>query len=304
MKTANLKWDVTFNAANQRSKVIKLYPGITQYAITGSGAYSIMAIEGEPIGDVQAYDYLRSPSGEKIVNSSGVYGPDKTKLITVANVNPKFIGGFGTDFYYKNFNVHLGFDYKFGGTYLSYSNFYLLGNGSVKETLKYRDEDHGGLAYYIDANNNKVQWQHDQPAPADAANGHVYHDGVIQPGVQEVTDGNGNKSYVPNSTIISATDYYSQYIHDNNEWFQPDNLVKNDYIKFREFALTYTIPKSIVSKLKLQKLSVAFVARNLFYLYKTIKYIDPESALGSNQFTEYSPYPQMRSLGFKINVSF
>ena len=304
LKTANLKWDVTFNAANQRSKVIKLYPGITQYAITGSGAYSIMAIEGEPIGDVQAYDYLRSPSGEKIVNSSGVYGPDKTKLITVANVNPKFIGGFGTDFYYKNFNVHLGFDYKFGGTYLSYSNFYLLGNGSVKETLKYRDEDHRGLAYYIDANNNKVQWQHDQPAPADAANGHVYHDGVIQPGVQEVTDGNGNKSYVPNSTIISATDYYSQYIHDNNEWFQPDNLVKNDYIKFREFALTYTIPKSIVSKLKLQKLSVAFVARNLFYLYKTIKYIDPESALGSNQFTEYSPYPQMRSLGFKINVSF
>ncbi|SDC83426.1 SusC/RagA family TonB-linked outer membrane protein [Niabella drilacis] len=299
-----LRWDVTFNAANQRSKVVKLYPGMTQYAITGSGAYSIMAIEGKPIGDVQAFDYLRDPSGNKIVGSTGLYSPDKTKLITVANVNPDFIGGFGTDFYYKSFNLHLGFDYKFGGTYLSYSNYYLLGNGSVEESLKFRDEANGGRAYYIDASGKKIPWQHNQPAPAGAVKGRVYHDGVIQPGVKEVTDGSGNTSYVPNDVMISAADYYGQFIHDMSEWFQPDMLTKNDYIKFREASLMYTLPKTFVNRIGFQKIAVSLIARNLFYLYKTIKQIDPESALGSNSFVEYSPFPQMRSVGLKLDMSF
>jgi len=294
-KTNSLRWDVTFNAANQRTKVIKLYPGITNYAIAGSGAYVIRAVEGKPIGDIQLYDYLRDLKGNKIV-AGGVYGPDNKKFVTAGNVNPDFIGGFGTDFYYKSFNIHAGFDYKFGGRYLSYSNFYLIGNGQVKSTLKYRDQAHGGLAYYIDGSGNNVALTNGTP-PAGTK---IYYDGVILPGVVA----NMNGTYSNNTTIISAATYYGQYIHDLSEWFQPDNLVKNNYIKFRELSLTYTIPKSIVSKVKLQKAAVSAIARNLFYLYKTIPNIDPESLLGSDQFVEYSPYPQMRSYGVKLDVSF
>ncbi|WP_346239338.1 SusC/RagA family TonB-linked outer membrane protein [Niabella insulamsoli] len=298
------KWDVYVNAANQRSKVVKLYPGITSYSITGGLSYAIMADEGKPIGEVRAIDYLRDPNGNKIVSSTGTYTSDPSKLVNVANINPKFLGGFGTDLAYKNISLRAGLDYKFGGTYLSYSNYYLLGNGSVEQTLQYRDEARGGLAYYIDASGKRIPWQHNQAAPAGAQGGRVYHDGVIQPGVKEVVDGAGNKTYVPNDIIINAATYYGQFIHDVGEWFQPDYFVKNDYIKFRELSLMYTLPKSIVSKIKLQKLSVSLIARNLFYLYRTIPHLDPESALGSNQFVEYSPYPQMRSYGFKIDVSF
>jgi TonB-linked SusC/RagA family outer membrane protein len=300
------KWDISFNTANWKSKVIKLYPGITQYNINGGTSYSIMAVEGQPNGNVWMYDYLRDPNGTRVVSKSGTYTADKSKWVTAANINPKFLGGFSTDLFYKNFNFHASFDYKFGGSYLSMSNYYLLGNGQSKESLQYRDEANGGLAYYIDnTTGNMVPWQHSSPAPAAARLGRVYHNGVILEGVKEVTDASGNVTgYKPNDVMITDITYYSQYIQDMNEWFQPDNLLKNDYIKVREAALMYTIPKSITSKMKLQKVSVSLIARNLFYLYKTIKNIDPESSLGSDQFTEYSPLPQMRTYGFRVDLSF
>jgi len=264
-----------------------------------------MAVEGHPIGDVQMFDYLRDPNGNKVITNAGTYTWDSKKLVTAANINPRFIGGFQTDFFYKNFSIGAGFDYKFGGRYLSYSNYYLLGNGQTKESLKYRDEANGGLAYYIDGNNNKIAWQHNNSAPAASSDGIVYHDGIVLPGVKQITDANGVVTgYEKNNIIIDAVTYYSQYIHDMSEWFQPDNLYKNDYIKLREISVMYTFPKTLVEKLKLQKLSVSFIARNLFYLYKTLPNVDPESALGTNDFVEYSPYPQMRQFGFKIDISF
>jgi len=304
IKNKDMKWDVSFNTSPQFSKVISLYPGIKSYAIDGGGSYVIMATEGQKQGDVQMYDYAKDPLGNKIVNGSGVYSADQTKLVTVANINPRFFGGVQTNLFYKSFNLSVAADFKFGGTFLSYSNYYLLGNGSTKATLQYRDEKRGGLAYYLDASNKMIPWQHSQPAPAGSVNKIVYHDGVILPGVKAVTDGNGIVTYVKNDQMITATSYWGQYIHDMSEWFQPDNLVKNDYIKLREVSLSYTLPKTFVEKIKFQKISVSLVARNLFYIYKTMPNIDPESALGSNVFVEYSPLPSMRSFGFKVDLSF
>ncbi len=301
LRTPKLTWDVTFTTANQRTKVVKLYPGMTEYRIAGSNSYSIMAIEGKPIGDVQMYDYLRDPQGNRVVNSSGLYVRDNSKFVTAANINPNFIGGLTTDLYYGKLSLHLGFDYKFGGTFLSHTNYYLLGNGQSVESLKYRDEERGGLAYYIDdATGDRIAWQHNQAAPAAARDGRVYHDGLILEGVKEVSDG----VYEDNDIIITSIEYWSTYIQDMNEWFAPDKLYKNDYIKFREAALMYTIPQELSNKLKLQKVTLSLVARNILYLYKTMPNIDPESLLGNDQFVEYTPLPQLRSYGFKIDVSF
>jgi len=295
------KWDVTFTTANQRTKVIKLYPGMTEYRIAGSNSYSIMAVEGKPIGDVQMYDYLRDPQGNRVVSSSGLYVRDNSKFVTAANINPNFIGGLTTDLFYGKFSLHMGFDYKFGGTFLSHTNYYLLGNGQNVESLKYRDEAHGGLAYYVDdATGNRIPWQHNQAAPAGARDNRVYHDGLILDGVKEVSDG----VYEDNDIIVTAIEYWSTYIQDMNEWFAPDRLYKNDYIKFRELALMYTVPQQFANRLKLQKLTLSLVARNLFYLYKTMPNIDAESLLGNDQFEEYTALPQLRSYGFKIDVSF
>lgn len=293
----DFRWDVSFTAANQYAKVKKLYPGITQKLIGGGTGYKVVAEVGEPMGELLTYDYKKDEHGNRIVSSNGFYVLDyDAGFKKNSNINPSFIGGFNTSFYYKNFNINLGFDYKFGGALLSMSNYYLIGNGLSKESLPYRDEKHGGLAYYINEQNVKVPCEHNAAAPAGAKDNRVYHDGLILNGVKE----DGSK----NDIILSAYEYYSTFIHDMSADLQPDNIYKNDYIKFREIGISYTIPKRIVEKAKLQKVTLTATARNLFYLYKAIPNIDAESTLGTNSYEEYSFFPSTRSFGIGVSVSF
>ena len=129
--------------------------------------------------------------------------------------------------------------------------------------MPYRDEKHGGLAYYINEQNVKVPCEHNTAAPAGAKDNRVYHDGLILNGVKE----DGSK----NDIILSAYEYYSTFIHDMSADLQPDNIYKNDYIKFREIGISYTIPKR---------------------------------TLGTNSYEEYSFFPSTRSFGIGVSVSF
>ncbi len=294
---ADYRWDVTFTAANQYSTVKKLYPGINQKIIGGGSGYKVVAEVGRTMGELYTYDYKRDDKGNRIVDSNGFYSLDyNAGFKPNSNVNPFFLGGFNTSFYYKNFNVSLGFDYKFGGSLLSMSNYYLIGNGLSKESLPFRDEKHGGLAYYINQDNKKIGISHDATSPSDSKDNRVYHDGLILDGVKE----DGTK----NDIIISATDYYKTFIHDMSADLQPDKVYKNNYIKLREIGVSYTIPKKIVEKAHLQKVTLSATARNLFYLYKSIPNIDAESTLGTDSYEEYSFFPTTRSFGFGLTVSF
>jgi hypothetical protein len=223
---------------------------------------------------------------------------------TLGNINPKLYGGVNSDFFVKGFNVHIGLDYKFGGTVFSYSNNYLMGNGVIQASLPYRDESQGGVAYYIDNTSGlTIPWQHNQPAPTAARDRVVYHDGMILDGVKEVNNG-GNVSYVKNDIITSAVSYYQSYISDNSTSWPPDRLFKNDYIKLREISLSYTLPKNISDKLKMQKLTITAAARNLGYLHKTLPNVDAEAALGAQGYIENSFYPSTRTFSLGLNLSF
>ncbi|WP_240976003.1 SusC/RagA family TonB-linked outer membrane protein [Chitinophaga fulva] len=299
----NYRWDITVNAASQGSKVMRLYPGVTNNPISNlinGSAASIHADEGRPYGEIVMYDYLRDDAGNKIVGSNGMYSLNNQKSIVAGNIMPKFYGGIISDFNYKNFNLRIGLDYKSGGTIFSYTNNRLTGVGQLESTLQYRDEAHGGLAYYYDANGSMVPWQHNQPAPAGAANGRVYHDGIVLPGV--MLDGNGKS--VPNTQMTNASSYYMSYANDLATSFPPDRLYKNNYIKVREVALSYEVPRELVRRAKVQKLVITAAARNLFYLYKSIPNIDPEGALGADSYVENSIYPTLRTFSLGLNVAF
>ena len=302
--TPKYRWDLTFTGSNQQSKVIHLYPGITTQLINGFNSFRVVAEEGKRIGEIQMSDYQRDPQGNRIVGDNGLYQLDTKKLVNVGNVFPDIFGGLNSDFYLKGFDFHFGIDYRFGGKILSYSNYYLTGMGITKNTLKYRDEEHGGMAYYINQNNVKVAWQHDQPAPVESIDGRVYHDGLILKGVNAEAGSDGTTKYVSNDVIVSATTYYSTYIHDLSTDFQPDNLFRNDYIKVREISLSYSIPEKMTRLLGLQKLTFTGAIRNLFYLYKTLPNVDAESTQGVNDYVENSFYPATRTYTFGVTVSF
>lgn len=303
--TNNLRWDITVNGARQGSKVLDLYGDLTDYTygnlINGSSA-SIRADLDRPFGDIKMNDYTKDDRGERVVNANGVYtlDSDPSHMKVFGNIMPKLLGGVLSDLRYKNLSFRVALDYKYGGTIFSYTNERMFGLGQLQSTLKYRDEAHGGLPYYIDNNGTKVAWQNSQPAPPQSADGHVYHDGVILPGVMMGSDG----KYVPNTTIASASDYYLTYINDLSTSFPPDNLFKNDYIQVREVALSYRLPTKIVEKMKLQGLSITAAARNLFYIYKTIPNIDVESALGADSYVENTIFPGQQTFSLGVNLSF
>ncbi|WP_161964177.1 SusC/RagA family TonB-linked outer membrane protein [Chitinophaga flava] len=299
----NYRWDITLNAASQGSKVVKLYPGVVNNPISNlinGSAASIHADEGRPYGDIMMYDYLRDDAGNKIVGSNGMYSLNNQKTIAAGNIMPKFYGGIISDFNYKNFNLRIGLDYKSGGTIFSYTNNRLTGVGQLESTLQYRDEAHGGLAYYLDASGNQVAWQHNNPAPAASRDGKVYHDGIILPGVMQDASGKS----VPNTQMTNASSYYMSYANDLATSFPPDRLYKNNYVKVREVALSYEVPRNLVKRMKLQRLTLTAAARNLFYLYKSIPNIDPEGALGADTYVENTIYPTQRTYSLGLNVAF
>ncbi len=269
-----------------------------------NGNVNVVATEGHPFGDIKMLDYARSPDGNKIINDNGQYQIG-TEQKVAGNVTPKLFGGLNSDFSYKGFNFHIGLDYKFGGSILSISNFYLQGNGVVKSSLQYRDEANGGMAYYKDKTTNlNMPWDHNKPAPSNSSDGIVYHDGLILNGEKAVTDGSGKITYVKNNQIIAAVDYYSTYINDAGGTYTPDRLFKNNYIKVREISAEYTLPQKFSKRLKLQKLTLTASARNLFYIYKTVPNVDAEAALGAGEYQEYSFYPSVRSYNLGVRVSF
>ncbi|QPH40431.1 SusC/RagA family TonB-linked outer membrane protein [Pedobacter endophyticus] len=83
-------------------------------------------------------------------------------------------------------------------------------------------------------------------------------------------------------------------------------LEKGDYFRMRTFQIGYTLPKTIVSKVGLQKFRVYVLSENLFTVTKYTGY-DPE--LGSNNSgnafsIDRGLYPQARSFVFGINANF
>jgi len=286
--TGPFRWEVSLTAAKQWDKVIKLYLGITQKQDNAGNLLRRQA-EGERMNSLYIQDYARDANGNKIVDDAGHYylSNDPKDEICLGSTNPDVYGGLTTNFYFQGkwgmLNLMGALDYKFGGKILSYSNYYLRGNGLVTETLPYRDTAHGGLTWTETLSDGTTRER---------------HDGVILPGVK--SDG------TPNDKIISASNYYQVYIHDMGTGWQPDMIEGNSYVKFREMALLYTVPAHLSRQFRVQKLSLGVTARNLFYIYKSVKNIDSESMLGTgnDSWIENSNFPSLRSYGIKINVSF
>lgn len=86
-------------------------------------------------------------------------------------------------------------------------------------------------------------------------------------------------------------------------WLSRDtNVKKADYIKLRNINLSYRIPKAMLSKIKIEQLTLTFQADNLAWWASNGK-IDPESSYSSNQYY----YLSMRSkptFSYGINVNF
>jgi iron complex outermembrane receptor protein len=84
-------------------------------------------------------------------------------------------------------------------------------------------------------------------------------------------------------------------------------VVENTWISLRQVALTYTLPKSVVEKLKLNNLSVGVIGRDLLYIYQTLPHnFNPASNSSNN--TAFSGengfLPKTRNITFTLRTTF
>lgn len=294
-RNSDFNWNTVLNFHSDKPMVKKLAQGITTQNLWGMSGARVVAVEGQPWGQIMVKPYKTNENGERIVEG-GYYSTDPTKEEVIGKVLPDIAGGFNNTLSYKGFSLDFNIDYQFGSTLVSQTNMYMVGNGSAASTVAFRDEEHGGLPYYINNSSTLVLLpSHTAAVPADSKYDFIMHDGVILPGVQP--DGK------PNETIITAADKHSYYWQNFMD-IQPDIVYKNDYIKLRNVVLTYELPKTLTDRMHFNRLAVSLFANNLWYIYKTMPNVDAEALNGTNVFYENNAFPTTRSYGASIRASF
>jgi iron complex outermembrane receptor protein len=259
------------------------------------GAVLIKAEVGKTLGTIYAHPRATDANGNFIIGddpNSAEYGIYKlsSDYKEIGNVQAKVIGGWSNTITYKSFSLDFLMDYRFGGKLVSAPLLYAYGSGMYESTMQYRDEANGGLPYNIVGNVKVLAPNH---ASAE------FHDGVMLEGVKA---GGGQ-----NDIIVDAASYYLNGFGWSTGWYEKEGIFDNDYIKMREVVFGYNLPKTFASKLRFQNIRVSIVGRNLFYVYRTLENLDPETALGSSwtrQGIDEGSIAATRSYGFSIHASF
>ncbi|MFT6810028.1 MAG: TonB-linked SusC/RagA family outer membrane protein, partial [Saprospiraceae bacterium] len=122
--------------------------------------------------------------------------------------------------------------------------------------------------------------------------------GIVFDGVMEMDDG----TFTQNTTSISAQQYWGAY-----SGVAENYVFSQDNIRLREFALGYSIPRTLLSNSPFQGITVSLIGRNLFFLKKSIDHVDPEAILGTGNNGMgilSSNLPTQRSIGVNVSLKF
>ena len=140
VKTKNFTWNSTFTWAKNYNKVLSLAAGLTDgqtIAYTGGTNCALIAKVGGSIGDIYGYKLKRAPDGQ-VVWKDGITART-TEFEYVGNAYPAWKAGFSNEFSYKNFRVSILFDGQWGGIVYSQTHHKMTEHGTLKHTLKYRE---------------------------------------------------------------------------------------------------------------------------------------------------------------------
>ena len=80
------------------------------------------------------------------------------------------------------------------------------------------------------------------------------------------------------------------------------------FVKLREVALSFGLPKSLLTKITLIKTAdFSIVGRNLWIIHKNTPNSDPEDGLGAGNLAQgyqSGSYPSVRTIGANLRLSF
>lgn len=266
-----LTWDVSFNFARNRNRVISLIEGNSILNVEEPRTRSVWVQHrvGYPFGVIAGPVQATDPQGRLVFEADGT-PVQSAGFQVIGNGVADWTGGLNNSLTWKGFNLSALVDIRVGGDIYSGTNVRLTQNGLHKQTLVGRE---GGAPLVVSG---------------------VINTGTTANPVYEEF----NKTLTPGE----AANYWGQLGNRVQDRFIRDG----GFGKLRQITFGYTFPNALLSRTPFQNVNLSFVGRNLSILWKNIENVDPESAYssGNGQGLDYFGMPQTRSYGFNLRVSF
>ena len=268
IQTKDFSWDLNFNFSKNSNKVKKLVDDMDMFELEKATWLDVQvaAKVGENFGSIVGPDFQRNENGDILIDPSTGLPMYDKSNHVLGNASWDWTGGVYTNFSYKNISLSAVFDVKVG------ADLYSMSARAAHETGKSMATLEGREAWY------KSEEARQAAGYAKDSPDWIPTGGFIAPGVID----NGDGTYRENDIVIN-----------------------NSYVKCREITLSYTLPKAWLKNV-VDGLTISFVARNPFIVWKNIPNIDPDSNYNNTtgMGMEYGSLPSRKSYGFNVNVKF
>lgn len=164
----DFSWDVSFNYAYNKNKVVNLAEGIETLTMTQSRTETawLANIVGLPYSQIYGYKYRKDTQGRLVLDGTGLPLQSTSLYPLGTGICPTTMGLTNT-FKYKNFYMSFLVDMRTGGHIYVASDVYGYKRGFNKNTLNGRedgldisgvDESGNAVSYHIDATNVRTYY--------------------------------------------------------------------------------------------------------------------------------------------------
>ncbi|HET9277735.1 MAG TPA: SusC/RagA family TonB-linked outer membrane protein [Flavitalea sp.] len=117
MKKAKLSWDLVVRGSINENKVIKLYPGVSEFFVSGYSYGGTYVVQDMVYPVLKATSYVRDSLGRIVVSRTTGYPLTTGPLKSFGRVTPKYMLGAGTTVSYAGFTLATNWEYR-GGNYM------------------------------------------------------------------------------------------------------------------------------------------------------------------------------------------
>lgn len=274
VKKRDITWNMRFNFAKQRSRVVELPKNVSLYYLADNNVYGAIAggiVLGGSTTTISGWGYARNKDGAILVNpTTGLPVIDGNQSVR-GDRAPDFTLGWNNSITYKNFKLTFLWDLKVGGDVWNGNNQYLT-------TI--------GRSYLT----------------ADRMQPRIIK-GVLQDGLENTA--------TPTINTISVTPYYQDLYYRN---MPEEEFIEKDinWFKLRDITLNYAFSPSVYKRaLKSMKGLSVFVTATDVFIFTNYSGADPSvnsntaGTRGVGAFgLDYGTLPSQLGINFGLRASF
>ena len=282
----NFQWDVRTIFTKNTNTVEELVAGLTRDIIGGFNYIEA----GFPYGYLRGSHSARNEEGQLLINPSNGSPFVDPNDDMVGDPNADFKLGITNTISYKGFQLSVLWDMTKGGDFYSETITSMLGRGVTVDT---KDREKSRV----------IEGVYGNPTPVPGADGKNHYTTLLV----------GGKP-VQNQTRITTNDLFfspsgTGATFATNGAFEYQ-LFDGTVYRLREMGLSYSLPSSLLSKLKVNAVTFSLSGRNLWFLAPNVpKYthFDPDinSLVSANaQGVETGGAPSTKRFGANLNITF